>query len=81
MKVEKGNGRSMYGKGVDIHLTDTEVARAIDAYLTAHNIHIEGARTILINGECIKKGRVYTDPSARVFSKGVEYSGITGCEI
>ena len=61
------------GDGVDILLTGDEVATAIMTYLTAHNVHISGARTVMINGEMINRGRVYVDPSAFVIHNGVRY--------
>lgn len=41
----------MYGPGVDILLTASEVATAIDAHLVAHGVHVDGPRTIHMGGE------------------------------
>lgn len=41
MLVTHGDGKTIWGPGVEITLTGDEVARAIDAYLVAHNIHVE----------------------------------------
>ena len=75
MKVKYGKGKTKYGPGVAIKLTGEEVARAIHAYLTAHNVHISGAATIKVNGLLCEKGYVYVDPSGFVVAKGKEYSG------
>jgi hypothetical protein len=68
MIIEHGLGRTIYGPGVDIHLTGTEVARAIHAWLTAQGVHIEGARTIRVNGQLCADCRVYVDPSGSVIT-------------
>ena len=75
MKVQYGKGKSKYGTGVDIKLTGDEVATAIDAYLVAHNIHIQGPRTINVNGDLIDSGSIYVDPSGFVIEKGEKFSG------
>lgn len=75
MKVKYGKGRTEYGPGVDIELTGEEVAVAIDAWLTAHQIYISGPRTIRVNGELCQSGHVYVDPSGFVIRKGQRHSG------
>ena len=70
-----GNGTTKFGPGVEIELSGEEVAMAISAYLVAHNIHVEGPRTIRINGELCKSGSVYVDPSGFVIDSGTEFSG------
>ncbi|MCK4518452.1 hypothetical protein KAT92_06750 [Candidatus Babeliales bacterium] len=75
MKVKLGKGRTEFGTGVQIDLTGDEVAIAIDAYLTAHSIHVSGARTITVNGKLCKKGGIYVDPSGFVVTKKKRYSG------
>ena len=76
MIVKYGEGRSGYGPGVSIELTGVEVAIAIDAYLVARRIHYSGSRTITVNGELCKEGRVYVDPDGFVItSKGKKMSG------
>jgi hypothetical protein len=75
MNIKLGNGKTQYGPGVQIDLTGDEVATAIHAYLTAHNVHISGARTIRVNGAIIEKGEVYVDPSGFVITDGIKYSG------
>lgn len=75
MKVEFGKGKTIYGPGVQIDLTGDEVARAIDAYLTAHGIHVSGPRTIRVNGELCESGSIYVDPSGRVIDNGKGYDG------
>ncbi len=67
------NNRIESGEGVRIRLNAEEVATAIEAYLVAHGVHIEGARTIRVNKELIKCGSVYVDPSGYVIFNGVKY--------
>ena len=75
MNVSFGKGDPEYGTGVQIDLTGNEVATAIYAYLVAHNVYIDGPATIRVNGELIKKGEIYVDPSGRVIEKGEGWSG------
>lgn len=78
MKVKKGKGKTEYGKGISIQLSGSEVATAISAYLVAHGIHVEGARTIRVNGELCANGEIYVDPSGYVIKNGEKYLGATG---
>lgn len=75
MKIEYGNGETEYGTGVDIHLTGSEVATAIYAYLVAHNVHVDGPRTVTVNGDLCSVGRVYVDPAGSVIHEGIRFSG------
>lgn len=75
MKINTGNGTTKYGPGVEIHLTGDEVATAIGEYLVAHGVHVEGARTIRVNGELCKSGEIYVDPSGFVISDGKKFDG------
>ena len=75
MKVKFGKGTTEYGPGVQINLKSEEVALAILAYLVAKNTHISGAMTIRVNGEMIKEGSIYVDPSGSVVSKGKRWKG------
>ncbi len=75
MDIFYGAGKTNYGPGVSITLTGEEVARAIDAYLVAHNVHIRGARTITVNGDLCRHGHIYVDPGAFVVADGEKYSG------
>lgn len=75
MRVKYGKGLIKYGTGVDIKLTGSEVATAIDAYLVAHGIEVSGPRTITVNGNLCEKGRVYVDPEGFVIHDGKEFSG------
>lgn len=75
MNIQFGDGKSEYGTGVQIDLTGAEVATAIDAYLVAHGVIVNGARTIRVNGELCKKGEIYVDPSGRVINNGIGWSG------
>ena len=76
MKVNYGEGSSSgYGPGVLITLTGDEVALAIYAYLVAHNVNINGPRTVSSNGKLMGNTQVYVDPSGFVISKGIKYNG------
>jgi len=75
MIVKHGEGRTEYGPGVSIELIGDEVATAIDAWLVAHGVHVSGPRTVRVNGELCKSGRVYVDPSGFVISDGVKFFG------
>ena len=75
MEVKFGKGKTEYGPGVEINLTGNEVATAIDAYLVAHGIIVDGPRTIRIRGELCGNCKVYVDPSGNVIEKGKGWSG------
>jgi hypothetical protein len=75
MIVKHGEGRTTFGPGVSVELTGAEVATAIDAWLVAHGVHINGPRTITVNGNLCKSGLVYVDPSGFVIADGVKTSG------
>lgn len=75
MKVKQGSGRTKFGPGVNVDLSGSEVARAIDAYLVARGVFVSGPRTITVNGELCETGRVYVDPAGFVIRKGKKISG------
>lgn len=75
MEINYGEGATKYGPGVSIELTGEEVATAIDAWLVAHGVHVNGPRTITVNGSLIDGGHVYVDPSGHVIAAGEKYSG------
>ena len=75
MKVDFGAGKSIHGRGVEIDLDGDELATAIDAYLKAHRIHINGPRTITVNGELCESAHIYVDPSGSVVHNGKMYRG------
>lgn len=75
MEVQYGSGMTEYGPGVEIEMTGDEVATAIDAYLVAHGIAVEGPRSVRVNGELCSTGSIYVDPSGAVISDGKRYSG------
>ena len=75
MKIQYGKGGIQFGPGVDIYLTNQEVATAIEAYLVAHRIDITGARSTTVNENALKGGRVYVDPSGHVIARGRKISG------
>lgn len=75
MEVKFGSGTAAFGPGVTIEMTGDEVAVAIIAWLVAHGVHIDGPRTVRVNGELCDVGAVYVDPSGTVVSDGVRFSG------
>jgi hypothetical protein len=76
MKIAHGDGPTKYGPGVNIDLTGAEVARAIFAWLVAKGVHVDGPRTVTINGQLCEVGQVYVDPSGFVItSRGRKVSG------
>ncbi len=75
MQVNYGKGKTEYGPGVSVTLTGDEVATAIAAYLVAHGIHVNGPRTITVNGRLCEAGEVYVDPMGSVVVEGKRYSG------
>lgn len=75
MKITHGNSKTEFGPGVDIDLTGDEVATAISSWLVAHGVHVEGARTITVNGELCEHGNVYVDPSGFVIHEGIKIDG------
>jgi len=75
MKIKHAKGKTEYGPGVEIKLTGSEVATAIDAYLVAHGVYVSGPRTITANGKLCESGRVYVDPSGYVVTDVKRYTG------
>jgi hypothetical protein len=74
-KVIYGDGKTQYGPGVEINLTNDEIAIAIEVYLLAHGIYIQGPRTITVNGNLCEFGNVYVDPMGFVVHNGEQFSG------
>ncbi len=75
MEVRYGEGETEYGPGVSIELTGDEVATAIYAYLVAHGVHVDGPRTVRINGDLCEEGSVHVDPSGFAVTNGIKFSG------
>ena len=75
MQVKYGKGTTRLGPGVSIELSGDEVATAIDAWLVAHGVHVQGPRTVTINGGLCADGHVYVDPSGFVIADGSKLSG------
>lgn len=75
MKVKHGNGTTEFGPGVLVELSGAEIATAIDSYLVSHGVHIDGPRTITVNGNLCAYGNVYIDPSGFVIANGRRFSG------
>jgi hypothetical protein len=74
MDINYGNGKTKYGPGVSINLDASEVATAILAYLIAHDVYIDGPRTITVNGDLCKTGHIYVDPVGFVLHNGIRFS-------
>lgn len=75
MNIQFGKGKTEYGPGVEIKLSGEEVATAIDAYLVAHGIYVDGPRTIRVNEELCEEGEIYVDPSGNVIADGERWTG------
>jgi len=75
MKIRYGTGILEYGPGISIDLTGVEVVTAIETYLTAYRVYINGPRTITINGALCDKGNIYVDPSGFVTARDRKISG------
>lgn len=76
MNIAYGNGKTESGPGVRIVLTGEEVAQAIAAWLVVHGVHVQGPRTIRVNGDLCEAGSIYVDPSGSVITPdGVNMSG------
>ena len=75
MEINYGNGKTEYGPGVQIDLGGNEIAIAIDAWLVSQGVAVSGPRTIRVNGELIKDGGMYVDPSGFVINDGEKLSG------
>lgn len=75
MVIKHGDGRTEYGPGVSVEITGDEVATAIDAWLVAHCVHVDGPRTVTVNGELCVTGHIYVDPSGFVIADGERFSG------
>ena len=78
MQIKYGKSKTKYGKGVVVNLSGDEIATAIDDYLVAQGVCIRGPRTISVNSELCRQGRVYVDPSGFVLFEGEKYPGNFG---
>lgn len=75
MNISFGKGKTEFGTGIQIDLKGEEVVMAIYAYLMAHNVVVDGAATLRVNGKRIESGEVYVDPSGRVIENGEGWNG------
>ncbi len=75
MDIRHGDGKTEYGPGVLIELDGNELAVAIDAYLVAHRIHVNGPRTTTVNGALCAHASVYVDPSGFAMVDGTRFNG------
>jgi len=75
MDVRYGDGVTEYGPGVMIELSGDEVAMAISSFLVAHGVHVDGPRTIRVNGQFCEDASIYVDPSGFVVHGGNKLSG------
>ena len=75
MKIKHGAGTTI-GPGISITFTGEELARAINAFVAAQGVHIEGPRTVRVRKELCSSVEIYVDPSGFVIdAEGTEYSG------
>lgn len=88
MDLRYGNGKTKYGPGVSIDLTGEEAARAIFAWVVGQGVHIDGPRTLTVNGELIEHAKIYVDPSGFVITSdgkkmpgGPASAGPNRCEL
>lgn len=77
MRIHHGSSKSEHGPGVAIELTGDEVALAIDAWLIANGVLVNGPRTVTVNGDLCERGRVFVDPSGFVYHSGIVINGWT----
>lgn len=75
MVVKFGDGKTEYGPGIEVLLTGSEIATAIEAYLLSHGVRVSGARTIRVNDELCEQATVYVDPSGFAMVDGIRYNG------
>lgn len=75
MEIKFGQGTTQYGPGVEVNLTGSELAIAIEAYLVSHGVWISGPRTMKVNGELCQSAQVYVDPSGKVMTLNAHYEG------
>ena len=60
---------------LNIELTGNEVEIAIDAWLVAQSIYVDGPRTITVNGKLIGRGEVHIASEGFVIHEGIKHSG------
>jgi len=78
MRIRFGEGKTQHGPGISIDLGGEEIVTAIFAYLVAHDIYIDGPRTVKINDELCKYGHIYVDPAGFIVKNGEKISGRGG---
>ena len=62
-----------FGTPVSVELTPNDVATAIFAYCVAKGIHINGPRTVSMDGKLLRRAIIFVDPSGFVVRNGVRY--------
>ena len=72
MKIQE-HKPTQWGTAVSVILTGDDVATAIMAYLVAKGVHVNGPRTVSVNGELCEYGEVLVDPSGFLIRNGVRY--------
>lgn len=75
MDIDYGKGQTSFGPGVRVTLTGDEVATAIQAYLVAHGVYVNGPRTVIVNGDLCVSGEVRVSPSGFIVAQGELFSG------
>lgn len=78
MKIDKGKGTSEFGTGINIEMSGEELAHAVSTYVHSRGIHIDGSRTITVNGELCESASIYVDPCGSLIIDGRKISGRTG---
>ena len=72
MIITQGDGKTRFGRFVQIDLSDDELLTAIEVFLVAHAVNVLGPRTVTVNGERCKGAKVYVDPSGSVLANGIK---------
>ena len=75
LEVRYGEGTSEFGPGVAIEFPGDDVAVAIIEWLASQGVTITGPRTVRVNGDRCRIGRVYVDPSGGVVADGQQFPG------
>jgi hypothetical protein len=75
LEVRYGEGKTEFGPGVTIEFPGADVVEAITDWLTSKGVTMTGPRSIKVNGERCRIGRIYVDPSGEVVANGQRFPG------
>jgi hypothetical protein len=75
MEVRYGDADTGDGTGVLVELTGNEIARAVDLLVYSQGVIVRGPRTVTVNGDSCRSGRVRVDPYGFVIAKGKKLRG------